>query len=540
MTYRRWIAALAISTALSACGGGDETSTDPTIAMRGELLQNPPQRTSILTAAALEATLSASAEGRQLLAIAGKPVCGVEVRYLQYSTTGGVGEATTASGAMMTPSGAAGCSGARPVVLYAHATSADRSFNLAAPLGAGNAAQGESLLLATLYAAQGFTVVAPNYAGYDSSALSYHPYLNAAQQSSDMQDSLAAARKVLAGAEETVQDSGKLFITGYSQGGHVAMATHRDMQAAGQPVTASAPLSGPYALSAFIDNIYAGRVNLFGPIFAPLLAVSYQKAYGGVYASTSELFEPAYASGIDTLLPSNEKLGDLFAKGRLPTGALFSRTPPTAPAGSAASLQARLNALTPPETPASAAALFALGFGTNNLITNQARLDYLTDAFAHPDGSASNPASSLPPASAAHPFRRAIQKNDLRNWTPKRPVLLCGGNRDPIVFYGVNTQLIQAYWTAPSRAAPSPGLLSVVDLDMNPDTTATPEADPSIGALKAGFAQSLADTARAAVAAGATDGGDAAITLAYHGDLLLPFCSVAARDFFRRKLTEGS
>ncbi|MFX5464662.1 lipase family protein, partial [Acinetobacter baumannii] len=76
--------------------------------------------------------------------------------------------------------------------------------------------------------AQGFIVVASNYAGYDTSALPYHPYLNADQQASDMVDSLRAARKAFPAIG--AQDSGKLVISGYSQGGYVAMATQRAMQ----------------------------------------------------------------------------------------------------------------------------------------------------------------------------------------------------------------------------------------------------------------------------------------------------------------------
>ena len=55
----------------------------------------------------------------------------------------------------------------------------------------------EGLLIAATFAAQGYIVVAPNYAGYDTSALAYHPYLNADQQSKDMIDALTAARSAL-------------------------------------------------------------------------------------------------------------------------------------------------------------------------------------------------------------------------------------------------------------------------------------------------------------------------------------------------------
>jgi hypothetical protein len=55
--------------------------------------------------------------------------------------------------------------------------------------------------------------------GYDSSTLSYHPYLIGAQQGAEMMDALAA----------------------------------------GQTVTASAPMSGPYVLAAFGDALFLGE-----------------------------------------------------------------------------------------------------------------------------------------------------------------------------------------------------------------------------------------------------------------------------------------
>ena len=88
--------------------------------------------------------------------------------------------------------------------------------------------------MASVFAAQGYVVIAPNYAGYDTSSLTYHAYLNADQQSKDMIDALVAARNALPiAATPSTTDNGKLFITGYSQGGYVAMATHRALQAQG-------------------------------------------------------------------------------------------------------------------------------------------------------------------------------------------------------------------------------------------------------------------------------------------------------------------
>ena len=222
--------------------------------------------------------------------MAGAPTCGVDFYYIQYNTVDGTGEPTTASGALMVPTGsAAPCSGGRPIVLYAHGTTTDRSLNIADITNPSNT---EGALIAAMFAAQGYIVVAPNYAGYDTSTLTYHPYLNADQQSKDMIDALTAARTALPHTLTTsTTDGGKLFITGYSQGGYVAMATHRAMQAAGMTVTASAPMSGPYALEAFGDAVFYGQVNIGSTVFTPLLVTSYQKAYGNIYKNLTDIYE---------------------------------------------------------------------------------------------------------------------------------------------------------------------------------------------------------------------------------------------------------
>jgi poly(3-hydroxybutyrate) depolymerase len=136
-------------------------------------------------------------------------------------------------------------------------TSPNKNYDISQLSGAN--ASSEGLILAALFAAEGYIVVAPNYAGYDTSTLSYHPYLVGAQQADEMMDVLTAARSALPVAlAPTVTDDHRLFVTGYSQGGYVAMAATRAMQAAGETVTASAPMSGPYAIAAFGDAIFLG------------------------------------------------------------------------------------------------------------------------------------------------------------------------------------------------------------------------------------------------------------------------------------------
>lgn len=496
---------------LAACGGSNPGS-DVVVAnpVRGQLLQNPPELVSTVTAPALLLALNALSN-QQLLAVSGTPLCDVAVHRIRYATVGGANEATTASGALMVPLGGdAQCRGARPVLLYAHGTTTDRAFDMTKLQGDPN---GEALIMAALFASQGYIVVAPDYAGYGSSTLPYHPYLVADQQSKDMIDALTAARSALpSAAAPATTDSGRLFITGYSQGGYVAMATHRAMQAAGMTVTASAPMSGPYAMAAFVDAVFAGRVGSGATVSATLLITAYQKAYGNMYSSAAEVFETQYASGIESLLPSTTPRSVLYAQGKLPKDALFSTTPPD-PA---------FADITPATTPASLAPIFAAGFGTDPLVNNSFRLSYLLDAQAHPDGGWPTTTTGTAAATPGLRLRQALKQNDLRNWTPSAPTLLCGGNADPTVFW-FNTQLMQGYWAA---RAPSPGPVIVLDLD------STASGSDPYAELKSQFALAKQITAATAVAQGATDGGASAVADAYHAGLVPPFCLAAVKDFF--------
>ena len=513
--HLRLLAGLAAAV-LAACGGNGASSiTDPTpgtpSTARGTLTHTPPQLLSTTSAASLLATLSTAAN-QPTLALSGAPICDIAVYHIEYNTVGGAGEATTASGALMVPIGsAAPCGGAHPIVLYAHGTSTDRGYNIA---DLSNSQNAEGLLVAAFFAARGDIVVAPNYAGYDSSTLTYHPFLVADQQSKDMIDALSAARSALPTMDAPLStDSGRLFITGYSQGGYVAMATHRALQAAGMTtVTASAPMSGPYALAAFVDAVFYGQVSANATVVSTLLFTGYQHAYRNIYADPAELFAPPYAAGIDSLLPSATPRSQLVADGKLPESAMFSATPPD-PAYAA---------ITPATTPANLAPIFALGFGPGNLIQNSFRLSYLQDAQANPDGGFPTLTSGVPPASPALALRKALAQNDLRNWTPTAPMLLCGGDQDPSVFW-LNTQLMQDYLTL---TAPASSALQVLDLDAAQST-----ADP-YASIKTQFGVAKQIVADAAVLQGATDHGAGAVADVYHSTLVPPFCLAAVISFF--------
>ena len=502
--YTAWAAAAA-SLLVAACGGGGSdsaTGTQNSNPGRGELMQSPPLRVTSLTAADYNARLNGSTTGQGLLTLStGSPTgsvpCGIDVQYLKYGTVGANGEATTASAVLMVPTGtAARCTGARPIVLHAHGTAVEQRYNMADFTDSTNPGYNESQVIAAMYASQGYIVVAPNYAGYDISNLGYHPFLVASQQTKDMLDALTAAKAALPTLLTPTTASGKIYVSGYSQGGYVALATHKAMvtdpatvtklASLGLTIRGSAPMSGPYALKNFGDQIVGGAVNAGSTQLLPMLLTGYQKSYGNVYTSTGDLYESAYVTGIESNFPGPLSSSNLVANGKVPQLALFATgSLPAAPTGQ-------------PLSP-----LWSLGFGTPNLIKSSFRTAYLTDAATNN----ANPQNGL---------RIGLKTNDLtvNMPSPVGATLLCGGGNDPTVYYSTNTSALKSSWTtnAPSTTAAA---VTEVNMDLNSSGAVS---NPAFSSLQTAFTS-------------ANPTSSATFASTYHS-ALVPFCVRAARGFF--------
>ncbi|ATQ75019.1 hypothetical protein CR152_11190 [Massilia violaceinigra] len=424
-------------------------------------------------------------------ALTGDLKCAVTTYKVRYNTVGGISEATDASTAIMVPSGSAPeCSGARPVLLYAHGTTSDRNYDMS------TLSSTESRLVAAMFAARGFIVVAPNYAGYDSSTLAYHPYLDGAQQSNDMIDGLRAARSVF-GAVKT-SDSGKLFVTGYSQGGYVAVATQRAMQnLAGEfKVTAAAGMSGPYALAQFGDDMFNGKPGKGSTGFLPALINAGQRANAGVYGAASDLYEAPFAAAVDKFASGAITVEELLKTPGWPDNALFAKDSQPQADG------------------------YGDAFGSGNLFKTSYRNAYLADLKAHPCSvTAGAPLACAP----GHPLRKLFVKNDLRTFAPAAPLLLCGGHEDRTVSY-LNTRAAVDYFRAGSAAS----MVTEVDLDDTPGST-----DP-YRSVKVNFATAKLAVKLDAIKSG--ESGERAVADNYHAGLVAPFCLSAARGFFNAAL----
>lgn len=370
---------------LVACGGNDPE--------RGALVEDPATLVT-LSAAQINATTAASG----LQALSGSARCDVKVVALNYHTRGVTDEPANASGVMLVPAGS--CAGtAAPLLAYAKGTDVQKPRTLANPTDS------ETFLLVAMYAAQGYAVVATDYLGYAKSTYAYHPYLHADSEAGTVIDSVRAARRAASKVGATL--SGKVMLTGYSQGGHASMAAHRAAErdlASEITVTAGAHLSGPYNLS---GSMRLPDAILSYQFFVPFVVTSWQKIYGNIYSSVDAAFKAPYANGIESLLPNPTlTYTTLVTTGKLP--------------------------------------------GVNGETPNQVR-----DLLFQPAYQAEMMTSTT------SGLYIAARRNDLLGWSPKAPTLLCGGAGDPTVPPAVHQNVAKADFD-------QRGLTNVASVDVDP------------------------------------------------------------------------
>ncbi len=332
------------------------------------------------------------------------PQYDVQLYKVDYETISPWGARTMASGALVLP---LNTTNALPLVSYQHGTltvtnQAPSSMDLTGEVTVGVA-----------FATTGYAAVVPDYLGLgDSPGL--HPYHHARSEATACVDLLRAARTFCATHGPPLD--GKLFLCGYSQGGHATMALLRELETYHTnefTVTACAPMAGAYDLSGVTANDFlSGRAQPNPYYFAYLLA-AYQDVYH-LAPSLADLLQPPYDTSIPPLFHGNADGG-------------------------------QINTNMPADP---------------TLILKPA---YLAAFKADP----------------RHPFRLALQDNDVYAWTPRAPMRLYHCLADNDVPFA-NSQV--AYASFQSRGATQVQLIDPV-----PTADHTGCALPSLTLAKAWF-----------------------------------------------------
>ncbi|ASZ10737.1 S9 family peptidase [Chitinophaga pendula] len=140
----------------------------------------------------------------------------VKVYKVTYPTTDIDGQPITASGLMLIPNGEENPS----LISFQHGTLTD-------PLGAPSLYTPGTLLTnyGPIVAALGYVVIAPDFLGYGSTSNIEHPYQHAGTLASATKDMIDATKILL--KEKNINWDGKLYLSGYSEGGYATMAAYK-------------------------------------------------------------------------------------------------------------------------------------------------------------------------------------------------------------------------------------------------------------------------------------------------------------------------
>ncbi|MGK8524061.1 hypothetical protein ACRS6B_22050 [Nocardia asteroides] len=219
---------------------------------------------------------------------------GVDAFRVDYRTITPRGEPTTASGLVVLPR-----TDARRVrvVSYAHGT-----MTLKSDAPSVDTRNLPDRLRTVAFAAAGYAAAAPDYLGLGNGP-GRHPYTHAPSEASASGDLLRAAG-ILAAQQRRELDP-NVLVTGFSQGGHAAMALGKALQAGAIPgfgVAALAPVSGPYDLrhvqapAALDGQVVPGAAVLFLSYW-----ITSMNRIHHLYDDPMEAFQAPYADKVDDL-----------------------------------------------------------------------------------------------------------------------------------------------------------------------------------------------------------------------------------------------
>ena len=273
-----------------------------------------------------------------------------------------LGDTVDVSGALFVPMGFEEPCGL-PIHVYMHGTLFKRT-DAPSFLGSEGMFGG---LMATL----GQLVLMPDYVGLGTSQL-MHPYVHA-QSESDAGYFMMKAADALSG-ELGYNLNGQNFLSGYSQGGHAAMALARDLTTTGYgdefALSGAAPGSGPYDISGTQFPMTFDAESYSNPAYLAYNVIGWNSVYGTLYDNLDEVFQEPYASTMLDLLDGTHD-----------AETINDACPPT--------------------------------------LEEFVQPNLLDDILNNPD----------------HPFNLAAQDNDVYQWIPEAPLEMYYCTQDEQVFY---------------------------------------------------------------------------------------------------------
>jgi len=224
---------------------------------------------------------------------------GVKAYRITYSTVSYDSSATVATGVLFLPQGNDACQ--RPILNYCHGTIIKKADAPSYKVG--------EYVVGIAFSSNGYITIMPDYLGLGPVSPGLHPYIHAHSEATANIDMIRSSKEYMDSINYTYGD--KLFLTGYSQGGHACMATHRMMQQTLPTeftVTASAPLSGPYDVSGVQAAVITRDSSYGAPGYLPFVLFSYNMVYN-LYTNFNNVLDAPYNSTLPPLMDGSVTLG---------------------------------------------------------------------------------------------------------------------------------------------------------------------------------------------------------------------------------------
>lgn len=216
-----------------------------------------------------------------------------------YQTVDAKGNYIQASGAIMLPAEGKNL----PLLSLHHGTETKRE--MVASVSPYNSVEG---LAGLMIAATGYLCCLPDYPGFGVSDV-LHPYIHAHSLSIASIDFLRAAKSYF--GEKAISLNGQLFLTGYSEGGYVALAVQKEIEqnyATEVNITAVAPMSGPYDLAGTVKTILQ-QSTYNSPAYIAFLITAYNEIYN--WNRLQEIFNDPYGEKMPGLFNGSKTFGEI-------------------------------------------------------------------------------------------------------------------------------------------------------------------------------------------------------------------------------------
>ncbi|MEI7500754.1 MAG: lipase family protein [Bacteroidota bacterium] len=241
----------------------------------------------------------------------------VKVYELSYQTPGVDGTMVNASGIVMVPPSG---TGPFPLLSCQHGTI---FYKEVAPSYLDSCQEAQAWL--SEFAANGYVVVMADYIGLGKTAKTLHPYFHAQTEATAARDMIRAAKKFC--EDNGILLNNKLFLAGYSQGGHVTSSLQRLLQAnhSGEfSITASAIMAAPFDLSMLFRH-HITNPNTISTAVTSLMVKTFNWIYT-ISPNYQDFFIKPYDSIVPALLDFNHNETEVINTLKVPPVNIFQPT----------------------------------------------------------------------------------------------------------------------------------------------------------------------------------------------------------------------